>query len=104
MAKPFDHQNIDALLHSRIRLSIIAVLVSVDEMDFSTLLKEVNTTKGNLSIHLKKLEDGKYVSIKKNFVDKKPLTTCYITKKGTQAFKDYLTMVEQFANLNNNNL
>jgi DNA-binding MarR family transcriptional regulator len=100
MAKTFDHQNIDALLHSRIRLSIIAVLVTVDEMDFNSLLKEINTTKGNLSVHLRKLEEGKYVSIKKRFVDKKPLTTCSITKKGTMAFKDYLTMVEQFSNLN----
>ncbi len=97
MGKLFDHQNIDALLHSRIRLSIIAVLVTVDEIDFSTLCKEVNTTRGNLSVHLKKLEDGKYIRIDKKFVNKKPLTTCKVTKKGMKAFQEYLDMVEQFS-------
>ncbi|MEN8192538.1 MAG: transcriptional regulator [Bacteroidota bacterium] len=97
MGKLFDHQNIDALLHSRIRLSIIAVLVTVDEIDFSTLCKEVNTTRGNLSVHLKKLEEGKYIKIDKNFVDKKPLTTCKVTKRGMKAFQEYLDMVEQFS-------
>ena len=100
MGKLFDHQNIDVLLHSRIRLSIIAVLVTVDEVDFSTLCKEVNTTRGNLSVHLKKLEDGKYIKIEKKFVDKKPLTTCKISKKGMRSFQEYLDMVEQFSNKN----
>lgn len=97
MGKLFNHQNIDVLLHSRIRLSIIAVLVTVDEVDFSTLCKEVNTTRGNLSVHLKKLEDGKYIRIDKKFVNKKPLTKCKITKKGMKAFQEYLDMVEQFS-------
>jgi len=94
MGKLFDHKNIDVLLHSRIRLSIIAVLVTVDEVDFSTLCKEVNTTRGNLSVHLKKLEDGKYIRIDKKFINKKPLTSCKITKKGATAFQEYLNMVE----------
>lgn len=97
MDKLFDHQNIDVLLHSRIRLSIIAVLVTVDEVDFSTLCNEVNTTRGNLSVHLKKLEDGKYIKIDKKFVDKKPRTTCKISKKGLKAFQEYLDLVEQFS-------
>ena len=97
MGKLFDHQNIDVLLHSRIRLSIIAVLVTVDEVDFSTLCNEVNTTRGNLSVHLKKLEDGKYIRIDKKFVNKKPLTTCKVTKRGMKAFQEYLDMVEQFS-------
>jgi len=95
MGKLFDHQNIDVLLHSRIRLSIIAVLVTVDEVDFSTLCKEVNTTRGNLSVHLKKLEDGKYIKTVKKFVNKKPLTTCKITKIGMTSFQEYLDMVEK---------
>ena len=97
MGKLFDHQKIDELLHSRIRLSIVAVLVTVDEVDFSTLCNEVNTTRGNLSVHLKKLEDGKYIKIDKKFVDKKPRTTCKISKKGLKAFQEYLDLVEQFS-------
>lgn len=97
MSKLFDHKNIDEILHSRIRLSIIAALATSDELDFITLLKEVNTTKGNLSVHLGKLEASKYVKIEKQFVDKKPLTTCKITKMGLNALKQYLDMVEELA-------
>lgn len=97
MTKQFDHQKIDDVIHSRIRLAIIAALATVDEMDFITLLDEVNTTKGNLSVHLSKLEENKYVKIQKKFVGKKPLTTCKITSKGMSAFEEYLAMVEEFA-------
>lgn len=91
----FDHKNIDEILHSRMRLAILAILSTVDEIDFTSLCKEVNTTNGNLSAHLKKLENIDYITIKKQFVDKKPLTTCKVTEKGLKAFQDYLDMVEQ---------
>ncbi|MCK9209935.1 MAG: transcriptional regulator [Ignavibacteriaceae bacterium] len=91
----FDHKNIDEILHSRLRLAILAILSSVDEIDFTSLCKEVNTTNGNLSAHLKKLENINYISIEKRFVDKKPLTTCKVTENGLKAFQAYLDMVEQ---------
>lgn len=91
----FDHKNIDEILHSRMRLAILAILSTVDEIDFTSLCKEVNTTNGNLSAHLKKLENISYITIEKQFVDKKPLTTCKVTEKGLKAFQDYLDMVEQ---------
>lgn len=99
MSKNLDHQKIDDLLHSRIRFSIMVALATVDETDFLTLLKEVNTTKGNLSVHLTKLEDAGYVKIIKKFVGKKPITLCKITKKGSAALDDYLKMIEQFAKI-----
>ncbi len=91
----FDHKNIDEILHSRLRLAILAILSSVDEIDFTSLCKEVNTTNGNLSAHLKKLENINYISIEKRFVDKKPLTTCKVTENGLKAFQAYLDMIEQ---------
>ncbi len=104
MSKQFDHKNIDVFIHSRIRLSILAVLSTVDEIDFTSLCSEVNTTKGNLSAHLKKLEDNMYIKVEKQFVNNKPLTTCKINKKGLSAFQEYLDMVEQFANQRNKEL
>lgn len=97
MSKQFDHTKIDEIVHSRIRLSILAALATVDEIDFTTLMNEVNTTKGNLSVHLTKLENKGYVTIKKQFVGKKPLTTCKISEEGFNALKEYLDMVEEFA-------
>ncbi len=97
MSNHFDHKKIDDVIHSRIRLSILAALATSDEMDFITLLNEVNTTKGNLSVHLSKLEKSRYVKIIKKFVDRKPVTLCSITKTGMNAFREYLNIVEEFA-------
>jgi DNA-binding MarR family transcriptional regulator len=97
MNRQFDHTRIDEIVHSRIRLSILAALATVDEIDFTSLMNEVNTTKGNLSVHLTKLENKGYVNIKKQFAGKKPLTTCKISEEGLNALKEYLDMVEEFA-------
>ncbi len=97
MTSTFDHEKIDEIIHSRIRLAIMAALATVDQIDFTTLLKEVNTTKGNLSIHLTKLEEAGYVRIEKKFVNKKPLTLCSVTKRGSSALHAYLDMVTAFA-------
>lgn len=99
MKKQFDYKKINDVIHSRIRLAIMAALATVDEMDFKSLLNEINTTKGNLSVHLSKLDEKKYVKIKKKFIGKKTSTTCCITKKGLKAFQEYINMVEEFAKI-----
>lgn len=92
----FDYQQIDNFIHSRIRLAIMAVLASVDEIDFNSIKKAVNATDGNLSVHLKKLEENGYIKIEKKFINRKPLTTCYLTKKGERSFSEYIATVEGF--------
>jgi DNA-binding MarR family transcriptional regulator len=86
----FNHQQLDELIHSRIRLAIMAVLVSVDQAEFTFLREKVQTTDGNLSIHARKLEEAGYLISQKQFVGKKPLTTYQITDKGRNAFKEYI--------------
>ena len=95
-ADKFDYQQIDNFIHSRIRLAIMAVLASVDEIDFNSIKKAVNTTDGNLSVHLKKLEENGYIKIEKRFINRKPLTTCCLTKKGGKSFTEYISTVEGF--------
>lgn len=97
MTKEYHHKNIDILLHSRVRLAIVALLSSVDELNFNDLLNEIDTSKGNLSTHLKKLEDEKYISVKKSFIKRKPNTSYSITTEGLTAFQNYLDLVESFA-------
>jgi len=92
----FDYQQIDNFIHSRIRLAIMAVLASVDEMDFNSIKKAVNTTDGNLSVHLKKLEENGYIKIEKKFINRKPLTTCRLTEQGGKSFAEYISTVESF--------
>ena len=89
-------QELDPVVHSRIRLSILSVLISVREADFIYLKEATGTTDGNLSSHLSKLEQAGYVKITKGFVGKKPRTTCSITNKGKDAFSKYVKNLEQF--------
>lgn len=94
--KDFDYQQLDDIIHSRIRLAVMAVLVSVEEAEFTFLREKVNATDGNLSIHLKKLEEAAYISVKKSFFERKPLSTYKLTEKGRTAFEIYIKRLEQF--------
>ena len=90
----FDYQLLDEVIHSRIRLAIMAVLISVDEAEFTFLREKVGATDGNLSVHLKKLEGAGYVTVSKAFVAKKPVTSCKLSTKGRKAFEAYIDRLE----------
>jgi DNA-binding transcriptional ArsR family regulator len=90
----FNYQQLDDIIHSRIRLAILSVLIAVDEVDFIFLREKVGATDGNLSTHLRKLEEAEYVDVQKQFVDKKPQTTYRLTAKGRTAFEVYVNRLE----------
>jgi DNA-binding PadR family transcriptional regulator len=91
----FDYKQFDDTLQSRIRVAITAALVSVVEADFNFLKDMVKTTDGNLSTHLRKLEDAGYVSMKKKFVNRKPQTKYKITEKGRRALTEHINILEK---------
>ncbi len=95
MAETFDYQQLDELIHSRIRLAIMAVLVSVEEAEFTFLREKTGATDGNLSVHLSKLEDAGYITVTKRFVAKKPVTSYRLSRKGRKAFENYVTRLEE---------
>jgi len=86
----YDYRTLDDVIHSRVRLAIMSYLMTAREADFSALKKELKLTDGNLSTHLRKLEDHAYVSVTKGFAGRKPQTTVAITEKGDTAFKTYV--------------
>ena len=73
------------LLHSRVRLAVIAELVPVQWVTFSELRRSVGTTNGNLSVHLARLVEGGYVSERKRFVGRRPQTRYRLTPAGRAA-------------------
>jgi DNA-binding HxlR family transcriptional regulator len=93
---PEKFKQLDPIIHSRIRLAALSVLISVKEASFSYLKEKIGTTDGNLSASLSKLEEARYISIKKAFKGKKPLTTCSVTEKGRNAFSAYLKALETY--------
>ena len=85
-----DLGRIDEVIHGRMRLGIMVYLADVETADFTELKTVLEATQGNLSVHLKKLEEAGYVAINKSFVNNKPLTRIAITDAGRTAFAAYL--------------
>jgi DNA-binding MarR family transcriptional regulator len=86
----FAYETIDDMIHGRVRLAIVAYLASVDQAEFTLLRQILKATDGNLSIHLRKLEDAGYVAVDKRFVDRKPQSLYQLTKTGRGAFRRYV--------------
>ena len=80
---------IDRVIHEPARLMIAALLAMVKEADFRYLHQSTGLTKGNLSVHLSKLEEAGYVEIEKTFRGKIPLTICRLTAQGRNALDEY---------------
>ena len=87
---PFDHSGIDDVIHRRLRLGIMAYLASVSPAIFGELKAKVGATDGNLSTHLRKLEDAGYIEQEKRFVGRRPQTRIHLTKQGRAAWLAYL--------------
>jgi DNA-binding MarR family transcriptional regulator len=84
------HQ-LDEVIHGRLRLGIMSYLVhNTGVAEFTELKDVLETTQGNLSVHLRKLEDARYVAIEKSFLRRKPLTRVRLTAAGRKAFVAYL--------------
>jgi DNA-binding transcriptional ArsR family regulator len=90
----FDYAAIDEILHSRVRLAIVAFLTGAKTADFAAVRDATKTTDGNASIHLRKLEDAGYVAMRKRFVARKPQTLYSLTDRGRKALLDYVAHLE----------
>ena len=86
--------DLDKVIHERMRLGIISALVANTKLSFSDLKKLLDTTDGNISVHARKLEDAGYVTCEKSFKGRMPLTEFTITKEGRAALERYLNHME----------
>jgi DNA-binding MarR family transcriptional regulator len=91
----FDIEGLDEVIHGRIRLGAMAYLASREVADFNELKTRLKSTDGNLSVHLRKLEEAGYVAIHKSFVDRKSLTQVRLTPAGREAFIAYLAAMSR---------
>lgn len=98
MADDFDIDRIDEVIHGRLRLGVMAYLSGAGTADFGELKARLQATDGNLSVHLRKLEDAGYIAIDKSFVGKKPLTRVRLTEPGRTAFLAYLDAMARLVN------
>ena len=89
-------KDLDPILHSQVRLAIMSILIGLESAEFSFLLENTNTTKGNLSFQLSRLKEAGYIRIKKSFRGNYPLTTCKIPPKGITAYEKYVQAISEY--------
>jgi len=90
MPQDFNIERLDDVIHGRLRLGIMAYLSTAGAADFTTLKGKTQSTDGNLSVQVRKLEEAGYVAVEKAFAGKKPVTTITLTEAGRAAFISYL--------------
>ena len=84
---------VDRVIHEPARLMVVALLAAVQEADFQYLHQSTGLTKGNLSVHLSKLEEAGYIEIEKTFRGKYPLTVCRLTERGREVLEQYRKII-----------
>ena len=88
---------LDPVIHVQARLRVVATLAGLprgDRIVFTRLQKVLGMTAGNLSTHLRKLEDAEYVTVEKSFEGRSPVTSIALTPVGRQAFETYTASLE----------
>jgi DNA-binding HxlR family transcriptional regulator len=87
-------QNLDRLVHERLRLGILSALAVNQALTFNDLKRLLETTDGNLSVHARKLEEAGYVSCVKAFAGRVPRTEYRLTAAGRRALDRYIDHME----------
>lgn len=86
---------LDRVIHEKGRMAIMSLLAANSALSFTEIRDMLQLTDGNLTTHIKKLQQAGYVGVTKSFSKKRPLTTCSLTKEGRKAFEDYLGLLEK---------
>ncbi|HXE42493.1 MAG TPA: transcriptional regulator [Candidatus Baltobacteraceae bacterium] len=91
---------LDRLIHEKGRLAIMSMLAASPELSFTELRDALEMTDGNVTTHIKALQQEGYISVTKSFKDKRPLTTCSLTVTGRKVFAEYINLLEQIVRQN----
>jgi DNA-binding transcriptional ArsR family regulator len=91
-----DPERLNKVIHERVRLAIMSALAARNEMSFVELKEAISVTDGNLSVHGSILEKHGLISIRKEFVARRPKTTYSITPLGVEEFTKYIKELEAF--------
>ena len=86
---------IDRVIHEKGRLAIMSMLAASPELSFTELRDALNMTDGNLTTHIRTLQQEGYVSVSKSYQNNRPLTTCSLTAAGRKAFAGYIALLEK---------
>jgi DNA-binding MarR family transcriptional regulator len=91
---------LDRVIHEKGRLAIMSMLAATPELSFTELRDTLAMTDGNLTSHMRTLQEAGYVSVSKSYENNRPLTTCSLTAAGKKAFVNYVDLLEQIVQQN----
>jgi len=91
---------LNRVIHEKGRLAIMSALAATAELSFTELRDTLEMTDGNLTTHIRILQEEGFVSVAKSYQNNRSLTTCSLTKAGRKAFTDYINLLEQIVRQN----
>lgn len=91
---------LDRVIHEKGRLAIMSMLAASPDLSFTELRDTLGMTDGNLTTHLKALQQAGYIAVAKSYQNRRPLTTCSLTVEGRKAFAGYVNLLEQIVKQN----
>ena len=89
-------KELNPIIHAKLRLSIMTLLLSVEEADFTWLREQTGASAGNLSVQIDKLSEAGYIEVRKEFVGRKTRTSCRITERGRKAMEEYVSDLREY--------
>lgn len=97
---PHPFLQLDRVIHEKGRLAIMSMLAATPELSFTELRDALAMTDGNLTTHIRTLQEAGYVAVSKSYEKRRPLTTCSLTAAGKKAFAGYVNLLEQIVQQN----
>ncbi len=91
---------LDRVIHEKGRLAIMSMLAASPDLSFTELRDTLGMTDGNLTTHIKALQQAGYIAVAKSYQNRRPLTTCSLTAAGRKAFTAYVNLLEQIVKQN----
>src|SRR6266478_4208096 len=91
---------LDRVIHEKGRLAIMSMLAAAPELSFTEMRDALEMTDGNLTTHIRTLQEAGYVSVSKSYQNNRPLTTCSLTPRGKKAFTTYINLLEEIIQQN----
>ena len=87
-------EGLDPALEHRTRLAIAVLLARHGEISFSRFKEQLDLTDGNLGAQLRKLEDAEYLKLRRDFVERRPVTWYSLTPAGRKALDRHMRALQ----------
>ena len=88
-------QQLDRVIHEKGRMAIMSMLAAASELSFTDMRDTLEMTDGNLTTHIRTLQQAGYVAVSKSYQKNRSLTTCALTVAGRKAFAEYVGLLER---------